>query len=93
MRMTMGGHLTLAQIRAMRGDYAQAEEILATPVPPEMQKYREFYQLIVERMAGNPAKFDEGFSRFITAYGDQEPVRDDEAWLRFVSALDRHPGW
>jgi TolB-like protein/DNA-binding winged helix-turn-helix (wHTH) protein/lipopolysaccharide biosynthesis regulator YciM len=99
MQMTQGGHFTLAKIRTLGGDYAAAAKILARPVPLEMQKYTEFYELILKKNQGK-TDFDASFSHFIARYGDQEHTRIGQlyayngdahnavAWLRMVRDSD-----
>jgi len=75
MELTLGGHFSLALVRAWQGRFEAAQQLVDMPVPPSMSKYRTFYQALLCEARGDARCFRRLLDDFESSHGEAEPLR------------------
>ena len=75
MKLSQGGHFSLALINTLQGKYQEASRVLATPVPPASHRYLAYYQSLLDYAQGRIASYEQAVRSFEQQYGDTEAVR------------------
>lgn len=75
MKLTRGGHFSLALVKTLQGEFEAAGKVLDQPVPPKMQGYRDFYLALLSFAEGDRQKYLELREQFEQNYAETEAIR------------------
>ncbi len=75
MKLSRGGHFTLALVKTRQGAFDTAQQILDTDIPRKAEPFRQFYQALLCHARGDEACYRSRLQAFEAGTGEEEAVR------------------